>query len=163
MKYKKYILLIFLTMLINIGTINALNKTEILSAKDNINIKILAITSDNNLNGGDCNKEAIFGSKSDPNSISYLVNEILQYPKYIVPALVIVFTTIDLFKAVMAGKEDEIKSAQKLAIKRVVYAVLVFLVPWIVNVAFSLLTSDVNQTGYEESRSALQCYGLEKR
>ena len=39
----------------------------------------------------------------------------------------------------MAGKEDEIKSAQKLAIKRVVYALVVFLVPWIVNVAIGLL------------------------
>lgn len=92
--------------------------------------------------------------------IKYGVIPIIQAAIIVV---LIVLLIIDLGKAVMAGKEDEIKSAQKLAIKRVVYAVLVFLVPWIVNVAFSLLTSDVNQTGYEESRSALQCYGLEKR
>ena len=36
--------------------------------------------------------------------------------------MLIVLLIIDLGKAVMAGKEDEIKSAQKLAIKRVVYA-----------------------------------------
>lgn len=75
----------------------------------------------------------------------------------------IVLLIMDLGKAVMAGKEDEIKSAQKLAIKRVVYAVVVFLVPWIVNVAFSLLTTDVDATGAAESASALQCYGIEKR
>ena len=148
MKYKKYILLIFLTMLINIGTINALNKTEILSTKDNINIKILAITSDNNLNGGDCNKEAIFGSKSDPNSISYLVNEILRYPRYIVPALVIVFTTIDLFKAVMAGKEDEMKKAQTTAIKRVIAAVAIFLVPIMINIIMYLADIAWQGLGY---------------
>ena len=54
----------------------------------------------------------------------------------------IVLLILDLGKAVMAGKEDEIKSAQKLAIKRVVYAVIVFLVPFIVQVAFGLLTNN---------------------
>ena len=75
----------------------------------------------------------------------------------------IVLLIIDLGKAVMAGKEDEIKSAQKLAIKRVVYAVLVFLVPWIVNVALGLLVNANNAKGSngkpnDEAQSALQCY-----
>lgn len=75
----------------------------------------------------------------------------------------IVLLIIDLGKAVMAGKEDEIKSAQKLAIKRIVYAVIVFLVPFLVQVAFGLLTPSVDSNADNESRSALQCYGLEKR
>ena len=75
----------------------------------------------------------------------------------------IVLLIIDLGKAVMAGKEDEIKSAQKLAIKRVVYAVVVFLVPFIVQLALGLLTPDVDADADNQSRSALQCYGLEKR
>ena len=75
----------------------------------------------------------------------------------------IVLLVLDLGKAVMAGKEDEIKSAQKMAIKRVIYAVVVFLVPWIVNVAFSILTNAGNDTANRDSASALQCYGLEKR
>ena len=54
-------------------------------------------------------------------------------------AVLIVLLIIDFGKAVMAGKEDEIKSAQKLAIKRIVYALVVFLVPWIVNIAIGLL------------------------
>lgn len=73
----------------------------------------------------------------------------------------IVLLILDLGKAVMAGKEDEIKSAQKLAIKRVVYAVIVFLVPWIVNVAFGLLTN--TGEGVDESQSALSCYANAKR
>lgn len=75
----------------------------------------------------------------------------------------IVLLIIDLGKAVMAGKEDEIKSAQKLAIKRVVYAVIVFLVPWLVTVAFSLLTNTGDATANEESQSALACYAHESR
>ena len=61
----------------------------------------------------------------------------------------------------MAGKEDEIKSAQKLAIKRVVYAVIVFLVPWLVNVAMGLLVNtDSPETGNasQEAMTAWQCW-----
>ena len=75
----------------------------------------------------------------------------------------IVLLIIDLGKAVMAGKEDEIKSAQKLAIKRVVYAIVVFLVPWLVSVGFSLLSSTGDATANSEAQSALACYGIEKK
>ena len=76
--------------------------------------------------------------------------------------VLIVLLIIDLGKAVMAGKEDEIKSAQKLAIKRVVYALAVFLVPWIVNLAIGLLANtkgtDYTNEGYQNADSALGCW-----
>ena len=78
--------------------------------------------------------------------------------------VLIVLLIIDLGKAVTAGKEDEIKSAQKLAIKRLIYAVVVFLVPWIVNIAFGLLDNTENIEDPEGSHtSALSCYANEKR
>ena len=80
----------------------------------------------------------------------------------IIVALIILLI-IDFGKAVMAGKEDEIKSAQKLAIKRVIYAVIVFLVPWLVNVAFGLLDNTGNGQATGESQSALSCYASAKR
>ena len=75
----------------------------------------------------------------------------------------IVLLIIDFGKAVMAGKEDEIKAAQKLAIKRVIYAVVVFLVPWLVNVAFGLLDNTGNGQAQGESQSAISCYANAKR
>ena len=74
--------------------------------------------------------------------------------------VLIVLLIIDLGKAVMAGKEDEIKSAQKLAIKRVVYALVVFLVPWIVNVAIGLLASAEGAADEPEKKAttALSCW-----
>ncbi len=69
----------------------------------------------------------------------------------VIIAALVVLLIIDFGKAVMAGKEDEIKSAQKLAIKRVVYAVVVFLVPFIVNVGLGLLA---NATGNNEASNA---------
>ena len=79
-------------------------------------------------------------------------------------AILVVLLIIDFGKAVAAGKEDEIKSAQKLAIKRVVYALVVFLVPWIVNIALGLLVNadtTVDGTTYEpgtDSDNALECW-----
>jgi len=80
----------------------------------------------------------------------------------VIIAALVVLLIIDFGKAVMAGKEDEIKSAQKLAIKRVIYAVVVFLVPFIVNVALGLLAnatgSNDASTANAEKTSALACW-----
>lgn len=80
----------------------------------------------------------IFGDKDDPNSIRYLVNEILQYPRIIVPVLVIGFGVLDLSKAVIAGKEDEMKKAQKTFIKRIVIGVVFFFIPVFIDIIMHL-------------------------
>ena len=58
-----------------------------------------------------------------------------------IPIILIVLGTIDLGKAVIASKEDEIKNAQKMLIKRAMYAVAVFFVVTIVSLVFSLLAT----------------------
>ena len=92
--------------------------------------------------------------------IRLLKNGVIPLIQAAIIVILIVLLIIDLGKAVMAGKEDEIKSAQKLAIKRVVYALVVFLVPWIVNVAIGLLTDAKNDTNdpNAEAQNALQCW-----
>ena len=102
--------------------------------KSNVN-SIINASYSIDLGGSDSNVTCgeIFGSKSDPKSISYLVNEILKYPRYIVPVLIILLGTIDFFKAVMAGKEDDIKKAQMAFVKRVIAGVAVFLVPVLID------------------------------
>lgn len=88
---------------------------------------------------------------------------IIPMIQIVIIVALIIFLIIDFGKAVMAGKEDEIKSAQKLAIKRIIYAVVVFLVPWLVNVAFGLLDNTGNGQAQGESQSALSCYANAKR
>lgn len=98
----------------------------------------------------------------------YSLNPILKLLRHgVIPmlqigivAVLVVLLIIDFGKAVMAGKEDEIKSAQKLAIKRVVYALVVFLVPWIVNVAIGLLAdaNGADDDPYGHGESALKCW-----
>lgn len=63
-----------------------------------------------------------------PDAISMIINIL----KIAIPILVILFGLIDLGKAVMSAKEDDIKKNQGLLIKRIVVAVFVFFVVAIV-------------------------------
>lgn len=70
-----------------------------------------------------------------PDIISLIVTLI----KIGVPILLIVFGMLDLGKAVMAQKEDEIKKAQQTFVKRIIAAALVFFVVVIVQTVFNLV------------------------
>ena len=65
-----------------------------------------------------------------PNIVSLIVTLI----KIGVPVLLIIFGMLDLGKAVMAQKEDEIKKSQQTFLKRLLSAALVFFVVMIVAV-----------------------------
>ncbi len=56
-----------------------------------------------------------------------------------VPIIMILMGTLDLFKAVTAGKDEDIKKKQKALITRIIAGVLVFLVPTIVSVLMNLI------------------------
>lgn len=73
-----------------------------------------------------------------PNIVSLIVNLI----KIGVPILLIIFGMLDLGKAVMAQKEDEIKKSQQMFLKRLLSAGLVFFVVMIVQVVFNLVGGD---------------------
>lgn len=80
----------------------------------------------------------IFGDKDDPDSLRYLIDTILGYVRIIVPILIILLGTLDFAKAVIAGKEDNMKKAQTDFIKRVLIGVAVFFVPLLVDVVMEL-------------------------
>lgn len=93
--------------------------------------------------------EAIFGELNDDGetydpdgdkqpSIRYYVNQVLQYVRVIVPILIILLGTVDFAKAVLAGKEDNMRKAQSDFIKRVLIGVAVFFVPLLVDVVMWL-------------------------
>lgn len=60
-------------------------------------------------------------------AIPRIISLVITLIKVIVPVLLIVFGMLDLGKAVMANKEDEIKKGQQTFVKRLIAAVLVFL------------------------------------
>ena len=73
-----------------------------------------------------------------------------------IPIILIVLGMFDLGKAVVASKEDEIKSAQKLLIKRVVYAVAIFFVVFLVTAVFSVV--DSSGSGAEGTQKWSRCW-----
>lgn len=84
---------------------------------------------------GDFTFEGIF-----PQVVSVVVTVI----KIGIPILLIILGMIDLGKAVMAQKEDEIKKGQALFVKRLIGAILVFLVVFIVQIIVRFIASGDN-------------------
>lgn len=68
-----------------------------------------------------------------------------------VPILLVIWGSWDLGKAVMAQKDDEIKNAQKLFIKKLIIAILVFLVPTFIGIALDVV--DAEGSGDVKSQS----------
>ena len=76
--------------------------------------------------------------------VRFVKNGIFPIIQIGIPIILVVLGTLDLGKAVIAGKEDEMKNAQKMLIRRCVYAVLVFFVVTIVTLVFSLFGNSNN-------------------
>lgn len=68
-----------------------------------------------------------------------LIGYILLIIKIAVPIVLIVMGSIDMMKAVMAAKEDDIKKSQGMFIKRTIAAIIVFFVPTIVNLILNVI------------------------
>lgn len=132
MKYKSYIIVLLIAMVLGIGKTYAVN----INSQGNISMHgsneiIQKYTPINTLK---ITCKGLFGSKKDPDSLRSLINEILEYPRIIVPVLVIVLGMIDLAKAVVASKEDEMKKAQATFVKRLIIGVAFFFIPVFVDI-----------------------------
>lgn len=71
-----------------------------------------------------------------------LVQLVMKVICILVPIVMIVLGSFDLFKAVTAGKEEDIKKKQKALITRIIAGVLVFLVPTIVSLLTGLMGTE---------------------
>lgn len=82
---------------------------------------------------------------SNPKALSVFkfIGNILKVAFIAVPIVLIIMGSIDFMKAVMAGKEDDIKKNQSVFVKRIIAAVIVFFVPIITNI---LMNTILDQT-----------------
>ena len=71
----------------------------------------------------------------------FMVSTIITVIKIVVPILLIIFGMIDLGKAVVASKEDEIKKGQQTFIKRAITALIVFFVIQIVQLLIGFVSN----------------------
>ena len=93
---------------------------------------------------------------SDLWPIISLIKKIITIVEIGIPIILILLGVFDLGKAVTAAKEDEIKSAQKLLFKRVIYAVAIFFVVLLVRVIFGAIVTNTN--GVKNVDSWTQCW-----
>lgn len=78
-----------------------------------------------------------------------------------IPIILIVLGTIDMFKAITANDEKQIKEARGSLIKRVIYAVLIFLVPFIVRLILQFTEEmflNGDNSGLENPTSWVSCW-----
>ena len=85
-----------------------------------------------------------------------ILHSVVSLIQFGVPILLIVFGMLDLGKAVMSSKEDEMKKAQGTLVKRFIYAVAVFLVVTLVTFVMNMV-SDANAKD-ADTESWLTCW-----
>ncbi len=81
-------------------------------------------------------------------SVWKLVGRVLFVFKIVIPILLIIFGMMDLGKAVVAAKDDEIKTSTKKLAMRAIAGIVIFFVPTIVGFIFTIVegfTADVSK------------------
>ena len=86
-----------------------------------------------------------------PDEIASLIQSIVTLIQVGIPIILVIMGMLDLGKAVTSQKDDEIKKAQSLLIKRLIYGVLIFLVVAIVKFALGLVGDNAG--------AAIECLG----
>lgn len=74
--------------------------------------------------------------------IPNVVHLIIVIIEIVVPILLVIFGLLDMAKAVMAQKEDEIKKGQQTLIKRVIAAIVVFFVVALVRLIVTFVSGE---------------------
>ena len=81
---------------------------------------------------------------ADTTDIWQFVGWVLMVFKIVIPLLLIIFGMVDLGKAVVGSKDDEIKKATNSLMKRAIAGVIIFFIPTIVGFIFGLV--DIEKT-----------------
>lgn len=89
--------------------------------------------------------------------VKIIKNGVLKYVCIIIPIALMIFGIIDLGKAVIASDEKEVKSAQSRLIKRVIYAVVIFLVPSLISLIMNIVAIGADQ-GETDTTSWASCW-----
>ncbi len=95
---------------------------------------------------------------SDLAPVWQIIGWVLWVFKIAIPIIIILFGVIDLGKAVVASKDDEIKKSVKSLVMRAISGIVIFFIPTLVGVVFSLVsefTSDEYKTEYNKCRACI--------
>lgn len=92
---------------------------------------------------------------TDIQALIGIIKNVVTYIQWGIVIVLILLLVLDIGKAALAGKEDEMKKAQSLAIKRVIYGLAVFLIPLVVRLVFGLINGQGDST---TANNVVECY-----
>ena len=75
------------------------------------------------------------------------IGKIVRIVKILIPIVIIVLGVIDFFKAILGSKDDEIKKSARSLLMRTIAGVVIFFIPTIISVVFSLISDFGNLQG----------------
>ena len=97
---------------------------------------------------------------SDMQMILKIVVEVLDVIHFFVPIVLILFCTIDIFRIVVSKKEDDIKKLRKGIGWKIIYSIVIFLIPYLVpfilGAVDKILPMDYDDSWYD-------CYNYVKK
>ncbi len=80
----------------------------------------------------------IIGDTNDPNNTYYYLQLIYNIMKYAALILFVIFTVKDFFLAIINQNQDGLKKAFPNSVKRIIYTILIFLLPGLLTIIFYL-------------------------
>lgn len=84
-------------------------------------------------------EDVVCGGIVIPGIIPQIITTVIFLIKVVVPILLIIFGMLDMGKAVVAKKEEDVKKYQSSFVKRLVCAVIVFLITAIVQFVLGIV------------------------
>lgn len=91
------------------------------------------------------NKSSVLGNVECECSTAYLLQKLLNYIRIIAPTLVVILSSVDYAKAVIASDEEDMKKVNKKLVTRLVLCVVLFIIPSLIDLLlriFGLISSD---------------------
>ena len=86
------------------------------------------------------NCQGVFGTVGEPDAIATYLQTAFNLMKFLGPILVLVLSVMDLIKITAEGKQDDqLKKLGIKTMKRLVYAVIIFVLPEVINYIFTLV------------------------
>ena len=85
----------------------------------------------------DCGS-SLLGNPSDPNSVAWLLQQVLDIIKVVGPILVVILSSVDFTKVIIKSDDEAMAKAQKKLIIRLILAALLFFIPMLVTVLLDL-------------------------
>lgn len=75
------------------------------------------------------------------------LGNIVLIVKIVIPIIIIIYGSVDFFRAVVGSKDDEIKKSAHSLLFRIIAGVAIFLIPTLVSLVFSLISDFANVKG----------------